>query len=224
MPTNYFYFYRVYSLKQNSNGLISKQTHKTSNEEYSTRDLIASEVQVAVLAFPLKKHQPHTDKETEDIIFLQTSRVVPTLSAYIKQLSVTFSDCLYFLLSPRQVTFLLLKRNKYRDSSTLYTGPKRKGNRTMCYKRPAEDIHLSPPSFSFLYRQSRTNPDSHWCHQAYFTHSIFYIYFFSANQICCYKPRTNPAQKLRYKKFCTRKSQRIQSKLKRYIPSVFTKL
>ena len=43
-------------------------------------------------------------------------------------------------------------------------------------------------------------------------------------KISATKPRTNPAQKLKDKKFCTRKSQRIQTKLKRYISSVFAKL
>ena len=150
--------------------------------------------------FLQKSTEPTPTEKAEDIIFLQTIRVVPTLSACIKQLSVTFSDRLYFLLSSRQVTFLLEKSNKYRDSSTLYTGSKRKGNRTTCYERPGEDIHLSPPSFFFFVPTTTYQPRLALVPSSNFHAQYFYIYFFPANQICCYKPRTSPARKLKYRK------------------------
>ena len=43
-------------------------------------------------------------------------------------------------------------------------------------------------------------------------------------KIAAAKSRANTAQKLKNKKFCTRKSQRIQTKLKWYISSVFAEL
>ena len=83
----------------------------------------------------------------------------------------------YFLLSSRQVTFLLEKSNKYRDSSTLYTGSKRKGNRTTCYERPGEDNNLSPPSFFFFvptttYRPRLALVPSSNFHAQYFLHIL----------------------------------------------------
>ena len=54
------------------------------------------------------------------------------------------------------------------------------------------------------------------------SHTVFSAYTsFLPIKITVTKFRANPAQKLKNKKICTRKSQRIQTKLKQYISSVF---